>query len=61
MRDVKYVICDRCHKGVEKEECEVVSKGRAVRYYCRRCLGKMINMERRIREWEQEHELNTIH
>lgn len=63
MEGAKYVICDRCHKAVLKEECEVVCgksyKKSLYRYYCKGCMQKILKYNQRRLEWEKEHKLNT--
>lgn len=65
MEGAKYVICDRCHKGVLKDDCEIVVgktyRKSMYRYYCKACMNKIIkNNEKRL-AWEREHKLNTTH
>jgi len=61
MTRAKYVICDKCHKGIEKENCIFVSHHKVIRYYCSSCVNKMIKHKEVVLEWQKQHELNTIH
>lgn len=64
MSEAKYVICDKCHKGVSRDDCDVVCgriyNGTVYRYYCKDCMGKILTYNQRRLEWEKEHALNTI-